>query len=461
MSDEVKIPKAKSKPVAMKEIKTGWMSRGVALARMSASAGAKVASHAMGGLFTGAEARADRFNEFLKSQANLLTKELGRLKGSAMKVGQMLSVYGEHFFPPEVNQILKSLQSDSPPLEWPAIEKQLRRQLGPEKLELLEIEHEPAASASLGQVHRARVLPSGGAAAGCLLALKIQYPGVDAAIDSDIRTLKSIFTMTRLIPKGPRLDEIFAEVREMLRREVDYERELEETLEARRLLVDDPRFVVPEVFPEFSSKRVLATSFEEGVPVDSPEVAALPQETRDAIASAALDLYFRELFEWAAVQTDPHFGNYRVRLMPDGSARLVLFDFGAVRRVPKRFLDPYKEFISAALRKDWDAFDRTACKMGFMGEDDPEELRIVFREFCSLIIEPFDGGKYDWGTSDLPRRVAMKALELKDVSMKTKVGLRAPPREVVFLDRKMGGIFIFLHVLKAQINAREHLEKYV
>jgi predicted unusual protein kinase regulating ubiquinone biosynthesis (AarF/ABC1/UbiB family) len=435
------------------QIKAGAFSRGFALARTSMAAGAKAASHAVGNIFAADEDKPERLKQLLMSQVALLSDELGQLKGSLMKVGQMLSMYGEKFLPPEANALLKSLQNQSPPLEWAAIEKQLLRQLTPEQLALVEIEHEPTASASLGQVHRARRKSD-----GKQLAMKIQYPGVDAAIESDLKALRSILAMSKLVPKGPKYDELFSEVRHMLHQEVDYSRELEATHEFRGLLADDPRFILPETVPELSTKRILTTSFEEGIPVDSAEVLGLSQERRNAIGAAAMELYFIELFRLGLVQTDPHFGNYRVRLGEGGAPdRLVLLDFGAVRKFPKKFLDPYYTMVRGAFTRDQALVERGAEGLGFLRPDDSPELRRDFAALCYLFNEPFHGdGPYDWGASDLPRRVASAGAQLA-----FGLKLRSPPREVVFLDRKMGGVFIFLSVLGVKLDGRAILESYL
>jgi predicted unusual protein kinase regulating ubiquinone biosynthesis (AarF/ABC1/UbiB family) len=432
--------------MALKKIKANAFSRGFSLAKVSASAGVRAASHVARGLFSSEEESAARFKDLLLSQIDLLTRELGELKGSMMKVGQMLSVYGEYFLPPEANAVLKSLQNQSPPLAWPAIEKVLKRQLGAEKLSLLEIDREPVASASLGQVHRARRKSDGKE-----LALKVQYPGVDHAIDSDLRALRAFLSISKIISGGRKLDEIFREVKTMLHQEVDYRKELEAT-DFFRAALDPARYIVPETIPEFSTGRILATSFEEGLAVDSPEVLALSQERRNALGTAALELYFREMYEFNRVQTDPHFGNYRVR-----GDRLVLLDFGAVRKVPATFLEPHKIMLRGALDRDPEMLLRGSEQMGFIHAGDPPELRQTFVEICFLITEPFvSKDVYDWGASDLPKRVAKRAARLV-FSFRTRV----PPREVVFLDRKMGGVFIFMKVLGVKIRCRELLEKYL
>lgn len=435
----------------IRAIKSSPLSRGMALAKVSLSAGARAASYAIGNIFSGEE-REDRLKKLLAAQASLLADEFGQLKGSLMKVGQLLSTYGEHFLPPEANEFLKSLQNRSPPLEWNEIHRVLIRQLGEEKLAQLKIDPEPIASASLGQVHRAQMV-SGGPP----LAMKIQYPGVDRAIDMDLKALRTVLSIANLLPgNSSRYDEIFREIREMLHREVDYGKELENTQFFREFLKDDVRYRVPEVISEFSTSRVLTTTLQEGFPVDGAEVAGLSQERRNQLGIAALELFFRELFELGIVQTDPHFGNYRVRIDSDSSTQLVLLDFGAIRKFSKTFLKAYQAMVRGAFSKDGDQVRKAALELGFLKPGDPEELQKEFVELCDLIMEPFFNDLYDWGASDLPSRLAKKGTRVI-----LNFRLRLPPREIVFLDRKMGGIFIFLAVLKAKINGREVLAKFI
>ncbi len=459
-------------------LKTGAFSRGLALARVSVSAGARAASHAVGSFFSSEEDKAVRAKELLMAQVQQLADELGELKGSLMKVGQMLSMYGEHFLPPQANELLKSLQSAAPPLDWKLIERAIRKQLSEGALGELEIDPEPMASASLGQVHRAVRK-----ADGRKLAMKVQYPGVDRAIEGDLKALRSLLSLIHIVPKGPKYDDLFQEVRFMLHQEVNYSQELETTQEFQRALMGDSRYVVPDVFPEYSTKRILTTSLQEGVPVDSPEVLALSLERRNALGEALLDLYFRELFVLGAVQTDPHFGNYRIRLAPQGSSepdRIVLLDFGAVRRLDAEFSRSYLALVAAAHEHDSEALIRAAIDVGFLTDQDEGELLEHFVGFCELMTEPFyppsswpkgeseedrkkrspnlfdAQGAYRWGESDLPQRVTRKGGLLAFASR-----FRSPPREIVFLDRKLAGIFIFLSVLKVQINGQALIRKYL
>lgn len=438
-------------------IKSSVFMRSLSLAKLTLNTGSKLAGHGISTLLTDENGKNEKWQLFLKSQAETFKSELGELKGSLMKAGQMLSMYGEHFLPPEANELLKTLQSKSPPLKWEAILPILEKELGKEKLEKLEIDPESIGSASLGQVHKAKIK-----ATGEWIALKVQYPGVDKAIDSDLRAIKSFLSLLKLLPKNLNMDHVFKEVQQMLIQETNYPLEIEQTERYRDLLKDDARFVVPKVYREFCGEKVIATSFEKGIDIDDPLVKSLSQQRKNRLALNFIDLYFKELFDWGVVQTDPHLGNYKIRLSPDGRDQLVLFDFGAVRKYEDSFLFPYYEMIESSLALDTQALELAAKKLKFVQDDDNPELKKMFENFCLWTVEPFLSpedprapgkinaqGEYDWKNSDLPQRLTKLAFQ-----MIQKFELRPPPREILFLDRKTGGVFIFCGVLGAVINAR-------
>ncbi len=438
------------KPRTLQKIKTGIFSRGFSLAKMTAGAGAGLAARKVTGILKSQNQKQESWQEFLKSQARIFSNEVGELKGSLMKAGQMLSVYGEYFFPPEINKILKTLQNDSPPVHWDRIEQILKTQLSPEILEELEIEKEALAGASLGQVHRARIKNTAET-----IVLKIQYPGVEQAIDSDLKALKSFISVLKILPHESSVDAIFAEMREMLVQETDYRREVELMEDYRRSLAGDSRYIIPKVHSRYCSDKIIAMSFERGLKADDPLVQSLSIERRNRLASNFLDLYFKELFEWRLIQTDPHLGNYRLRMDPAGHDQIVLFDFGATRTFSEEFLKSYWAMIRGALEKT-NEFERASLQLGFLKENDDPQLIELFKRFCYETVEPFHPGPYNWKTSDLPRRITELGIQILK-----EFPLRTPPREIVFLDRKTSGVFVFLSVLGAHFEARPILMKYL
>src|SRR5699024_5348232 len=193
------------------KLKAGAFDRNFAMARMGMVAGTQFAGHTMSNILHGRQGREQRDRAFYVKQAQYIADELGRLKGSVMKVGQMLSVYGQYFMPPEVTAVLSALQDDSPPVAWADLEPELTRRLGRTKRAELEINPQPLAAASLGQVHRARRKSDGRE-----LCVKVQYPGLADAIDSDIRTLTRIVRVARIVPRGIDIAAVMEEVREMI-----------------------------------------------------------------------------------------------------------------------------------------------------------------------------------------------------------------------------------------------------
>lgn len=452
-------------PKKLEKIKSSVFSRSLSIAKITIQTGASIAQHSVTTALKSKEDKEATWKKLLQNQASLISSELGELKGSLMKAGQMLSMYGEHFLPREANELLKSLQSDSPPLTWTAIEPTLKKNLPPEKLELLEIEKEALASASMGQVHRARIKATGES-----IVLKIQYPNVDRAIDSDLKAIRTLLGTMKLLPKDLNLNPLFEEVREMLVQETNYELEAQLTEEYHERLKGDSRFVVPVVHREFSGPKILATSFERGLRVDDPLIQSLPQERRNRVAMNFLDLYFKEVFQWGVVQTDPHSGNYRIRIDPQGRDQLVLYDFGATRTYPESFLNPYRRMIKGALFNDRDLFVSAATDLKFIENQDNPELRKIFEDFCFESVEPFiepndprnvyeqidSEGNYDWKNTDLPQRLSRKVFQII-----RQFHWRTPPKEIIFLDRKTGGVFIFMSILRAKLRGRDALLKYM
>jgi predicted unusual protein kinase regulating ubiquinone biosynthesis (AarF/ABC1/UbiB family) len=433
----------------MKSIKKGALSRSLSLAKLGLRTGAKAASNYISG---------GEQDEYLVQQMKLISNEFGELKGTMMKMGQSLSMYGEHFLPPKANAYLKQLQFQSPPMDWEAIEAVIEKELGLGVFSDLDIEEKALASASLGQVHKAVHKRTGE-----VFAMKVQYPGVADAIESDVRNLRRVFSMAKIIPTNLDLEEIFDEIKSMLYQETNYSIEKSWTETVYEDLKDDERFVVPKVIEAYSTSKILTTEFIPGVTVDSDEVLSLPQEERDYIGFSFLSHYLNELFIFKAVQTDPHLGNYRVQLQPDGKHKLVLFDFGAMRTVPDDFGENFKGLIiSGAIEKSKERIAHYGKKLGYLFEDDPKALVDAYTDLCIMITEPFreeggenyteDGG-YKWKHSDLPKRATKAGTQIAK-----NFKWRTPPKEAIFLDRKLGGAFIFLSVIDFQANLKEWIK---
>lgn len=459
----LKMTKNDNSKKELKSIPSGSFSRSLSLLGMSISSGAKFIGYKASDVLRDKLSKPERWQNYLMEQAQILASELGKLKGSAMKIGQVLSLYGEQFLPPEINKILKTLQSDSPPVQWSVMEKVIKKQLG-EKYFELEIDTEPVAAASLGQVYKA-IRKSDGTE----LALKVQYPGVDKAIDSDLDTIRSVLNVAKLIPNGPAFDEALHEVRTMLHHEANYLKE-KETIEFYcSALANNPYFKIPKVYEEYTSKRVLCMSFELGFKIDGEEVQSLSQERRNILGINLMELLCKELFELRVVQTDPHFGNYLVEIN-DHDERLILLDFGAVRKFPKKFIEPFSRFISSVVHEDDDSIISQALNLGFLKESDSEFAKELFLKLCGDAVIGFskkyqsswgevqieNENAFDWQKTDIVNRFSDKA---KDAVFAFK--LRPPPREMIFINRKLMGTYFIVRKLGVKFGPRHLLLHYL
>lgn len=443
------------------------LSRQWSIAKLSLRAGSRFISRRISENFSSeSKSAGESAIDVFSDQVHDWVSELGRLKGSMQKAGQMLSMYGEYFLRPEINAVLRELQADSPSVEWPQIERQLIRSLGKEKLELLEIEEEPSGSASIGQVHKAVIK-----ATGETIALKIQYPGVAKATESDLASLRRLLNFANIGFKAKDMDVIFEEVRRMLNQEMNYEKELEFTQKFYDRLEGLSEYIVPKPYPEFSTKKVLATAWINAQSFSSEEFSAISQERKNRIGALFLDLYFREIFEWGEIQTDPHLGNYQIQLSEDGHDRLVCFDYGATRVVEPSFLVPYRAMLRAALANDPKTFLLRAEELEFLEPDDPDSLYLLFWDTCRMIVEPFlpeaewstdakrfftEDGHYDFGASNLPDRLIVQARNLIKGFWN-----RTPPEQIIFMDRKLGGTYLFLKSIGASLPGCEIINPYL
>ena len=461
MSDKPKI--------TLKRVKTGAFERRFSMARAGIVAGTMLAAQSAGNLFTRKEERAGRQSQILSRQAHYLAEEIGKLKGSIVKIGQMMALYGEHFLPKEVTEALHTLEDDTAALEWTTIYEELEDELGAERLSQLEIEEEPLGCASIGQVHKATIK-----ATGEEICLKIQYPGVAEAVDSDLGAVESLLRMLKIVPITEEFQQWFQEIREMMYREVDYVNEATKTTLFRERLRDDPRFIVPKVYPEYCTRRIIATAYEPGVGIDSPQTKSLSQARRNAICSAALDLCWMEVFRWGEMQTDPNFGNYFVRLgdgadVPD---RIVLLDFGAVREFSEKTIGPGRTIVRAAFQHDEENLFHGLEALKMVSSGTPVGAKRTLTKLCFMAIEPFadpnrfppspelltEKGEYRWADSNLPGRLSVQA---GMSAAGANVHFTIPPRELMFLVRKIMGAYTFMSVLKAEIRGYNILKQYV
>jgi len=305
----------------------------------------------------------------------------------------------------------------------------------------------PRAAASIGQVHRT-VAPDGRE-----IVLKVQYPGVAASIDSDVDNIATLLRMSGLLPSGLDIRPLLADAKHQLKDEADYHKEAQFLQAFGDLLRDDERFLVPEVLPDLTRKTVLAMTYVSGKPIET--IVTLPQAERDRVMTALVELMFMELFELRMVQTDPNFANYHYR---GSTGQIVLLDFGATRRFKASFVNGYRKLLAAALSGDRDKLVAAAERIGYAMGDEDSQYRALVLELFLIALEPLcHEGMYDFGRSDMARRMSALAEEIADY----RDFWRAPPTEAMYFHRKLGGMFLLASRVKARVDVNQLVRRFI
>ncbi|HSC88347.1 MAG TPA: AarF/ABC1/UbiB kinase family protein [Polyangiaceae bacterium] len=378
--------------------------------------------------------------------AKLLAERLSRLRGAAMKVGQMLSMEGDNLLPPEFAKALEILRSSAHRMPRSQVEEVLRREYGKDYASRFgSLSLEPMASASIGQVHAATTLT------GESIVLKIQYPGVAESIDSDVDNLRSLLAMTRLAPQGLSLDELTEEIKAELRREVDYGRELEQLVAYRRVAGELPGVRIPRPYPELSTSRILALERVPGVPLLDWSKTA-PQAERNRVGRQLFELLLGEFFEFGLMQTDPNPANF---FYDSERAELVLLDFGATRAVPPETSDLYRRAFRGIEARDSEVLRTVLDDLGFRTHERPG-LTNALLETAFELSHTLEPGPYDFRTSRLSVRMNERARALREF----KAEMIPPPPAYMFFQRKLGGTFLLCRNLGSVFDGREVLEEF-
>ncbi|MCO4795366.1 MAG: AarF/ABC1/UbiB kinase family protein, partial [Bacteriovoracaceae bacterium] len=385
----------------------------------------------------------EKLKSGFEGQVEDIVHELGLMKGSIMKAGQMLSLHAGEFLPEEARNVLKTLENNTYYLEW----DQIKSQIPAEWHNSLDIDHEPVAAASLGQVHIAIDKETGEK-----YAMKIQYKGVKKAIEQDVKALRMLLKMLNLLPKDIDLSLVFEEIKEMLHRETDYTQEAEATKKYAELVKDFDWCITPEVIDEYSTDTVLTTTWLEGIELRSEAVLTLPQSSRNELGKNFMDLFLREIYQWGVIQTDAHFGNF---MISKDFKKWILIDFGATKFASQSECENYKNLISACAYRDRDKFLSVIKEMGYLTESNKTNYDTLW-EYCELISEPFNQHPYNWGVSDIPDKI----LEMSQ-KLATDLDIGRPPGDTVFIDRKVAGVFHVLKHLGAVIDSKQLLEPLI
>ncbi len=383
-----------------------------------------------------------------RQNANRVAERLSELRGAAMKVGQLLSMEAGDLIPVELSAVLARLRDDAHRMPLGQVASVLNQAWGKEWPQRFRyFNFQPLAAASIGQVHEASSKD------GRRLAIKIQSPGVRASIDSDVNNVARLLSLVGALPNIADLTYLFTEAKGQLHAEADYLREAAYLEIYRSHLGDHPRFVLPDVVHEWTTPEVLVMSY---LPGDSLEMIDQEDWTvGNGVATDMLELSFRELFDWGLVQTDPNFANYRYDR--DGG-RIGLLDFGAVRRYPPERTELLRRLLGAAVRRDKKRLMQTAGEAGYL---DAADASICQEAICGLLLDVTEparhDGAYDFGSSKLADRMKERLL-----AMRVEAHCwRLPSPDLLFLHRKLSGIYMLCTRLRAKVPVRKILDPWL
>lgn len=378
-----------------------------------------------------------------KDNAEDIYNSLSELKGSALKMAQIMSM-DKSVLPKAFAEKFAMAQYSAPPLSYPLVVKTFKQQFGKTPTEIFSsFTKEAVNAASIGQVHRAEL-------DGKLLAVKVQYPGVAESVKSDLKLVKPI-AMRMLKLKENEVKQYFEEIESKLLEETDYEIELKQSMEIGEACQHLDGVVFPKYYPAYSGKRILTMDWLEGKHLKDFLLTNPSQEERNRIGQSLWRFYDFQLNNLKAIHADPHPGNFLFR--PDGEIGII--DFGCVKRIPEEFYQKYFQLMNPKMLQDDAALESLFMEVEFLSaEDSPEEKQLffeVFKQLMELLTLPFRSGKFDFGDEEYFGKVYElgEALSKRKDIRKSKNARGS--KHILYINRTYFGLYSILNELKSNI----------
>ena len=414
------------------------------LAGMTASIASKSVANSIRNLTADEEQKNAARSQLFQDIGIQIADTLGEMKGAVMKVGQIASQYKD-IFPPEVAKASAKLQRQAPAMPFAAIQQQVEKELGKPLNQIFSsFETEPFAAASIGQVHRA-ILPNGQA-----VVVKVQYPGVDQACESDLKQVRLALRLMGVLKIDKKLqDQLFKEIQDSLSAELNYEIEAQ-NLEVFKTFHEklDQQVIIPTVYKDYSSRRVLTLSYEKGESIETASTWSV--ETRNQIGRRIVRALGQEIFFLRRFHCDPHPGNFAFR--EDGS--VIIYDYGSVKTLSPEIVQHFKSLVNAARQENIAQVEDLLVELKALAEKEkfPDEL---YSQWIEILLRPLST-HYDFAENSSHHdgmRLVKKSLKYWDVFK--------PSPDTLMVNRTVSGHYWNLIHLKVHDNLNDLFEELV
>jgi predicted unusual protein kinase regulating ubiquinone biosynthesis (AarF/ABC1/UbiB family) len=385
-------------------------------------------------------------DELHQDNATDIYNSLSELKGSALKVAQMLSM-DKNLLPQAYQQKFAMAQYSAPPLSYPLVVKTFQKYFSKSPEQIFEtFTHKAVNAASMGQVHQATLK-------GKKYAVKIQYPGVGDSVKSDLAMVKPIaLTMFKLNPVE--YDEFIQEIEMRMLEETDYILELKRSIELSQKTSHIKNIVFPQYYPEFSCARILTMDWIEGKPLGEVLNSPLPAGAGDALGQAMWDFYYFQMHQVRAVHADPHPGNFIIT--PDH--KLGIIDFGCVKVISESFYNTYFKLLDTDILTNKKKREEVFYNLRFIYPDDTAKDKVFFTELFSKLVEllarPFHYEVFDFADKAYFETMFAFGEELSNMKELRESKRPRGVRDAIYINRTYFGLYNILHDLKASVRTK-------